>query len=188
MIQELHGATYAWTPENIERLESLIGKKSYRHIAIDLFGTAKARCAVAGKVQRLEASQQFSHDTVDTLVAKRLMRQDRANREQMRSARNVRERVRKARNYVTHAYGHVPLPLPRPIIPPNPEFRCTLMELNSQRCHFPIGDPEDHEGFRYCGCPDVTMPGPYCAHCHALVYVPYTLQPAESLLDTEILL
>jgi GcrA cell cycle regulator len=51
----------------------------------------------------------------------------------------------------------------RPPVAPAPEARspaaCTLLELDHQRCHWPIGDPRA-AGFHFCGAPATAEP--YC--------------------------
>jgi hypothetical protein len=55
----------------------------------------------------------------------------------------------------------------------NPEPRkLTLMQLEHNQCHFPVGHPKDGT-LRYCGA-DIPHGSirPYCEHCHAVMYIP----------------
>lgn len=56
--------------------------------------------------------------------------------------------------------------VPRPSAPVVlPEGRLTLLELDDDVCHFPVGDELP---FLYCGEP--TVKGPYCQSCTAIAY------------------
>lgn len=57
--------------------------------------------------------------------------------------------------------------------------RCTLFELNDQKCSWPIGDPATEEFFfcggkRLSGMLSKDTPIPYCATHHRLAYQPAT--------------
>lgn len=66
-------------------------------------------------------------------------------------------------------------------LPPDESpFACTIIELESNMCRYPLGDPQD-KGFRYCGAPDCE--GSYCGRHYKLAYYkPHTITPEDRLL------
>jgi GcrA cell cycle regulator len=68
-------------------------------------------------------------------------------------------------------------PTPENVIPFGP--RCTLLELTSATCRFPIGDPRAAD-FAFCGARPV--PGvPYCIHHARIAYTPAIARRREPL-------
>lgn len=143
---------FDWTEQNVERMKAmLLEGASFGEIAIDLFGTRGARNAVAGKMHRMGLASNPAIGVARLHHQRAKQRRKSEHATQLKLAREL---------------GLAP---PREMVPPEPQFRCTLLELTSENCHFPIGDPQD-EDFRFCGMPNVSLPGPYCPHCHDFLY------------------
>jgi hypothetical protein len=43
-----------------------------------------------------------------------------------------------------------------PALEPDPKFRCSLMQLDSSTCRYPIGDPTEPD-FQFCGAPPKSL-------------------------------
>src|SRR5580692_10782283 len=43
-----------------------------------------------------------------------------------------------------------------PALEPDPKFRCSLMQLDSSTCRYPIGDPTEPD-FPFCGAPPKSL-------------------------------
>jgi GcrA cell cycle regulator len=43
----------------------------------------------------------------------------------------------------------------------------SIVELDETTCHWPVGDPQDWDNFRYCGLHKTMEAGPYCPHHYA---------------------
>lgn len=61
----------------------------------------------------------------------------------------------------------------KPVLAPPVTGGATILQLSSNSCRWPLGDPGD-ENFRYCGAP-ASQSAPYCEYHARLAY-----QPASS--------
>lgn len=153
-----------WTDERIETLKKLYDDGlSASQIAAELGGVT--RNAVIGKVCRLGLQR--------TGVSQRL------SRPQPRHKPQPRKTVTRLTNHGNRFdYVEVKAPAPLPIedgaIPVGQ--RCTLLDLTSKTCRWPIGTPGDKDFF-FCGGPsDNNLGQPYCSyHSHA-AYQPATVR------------
>jgi GcrA cell cycle regulator len=116
-----------WTAERTEMLKALISEGiSFSLIAERIneeHGGVLTRNACIGKAHRL------------LLVVSRKPREARVRRS---TARAYERRVRPA------FYDAVD------VASPMPELNCSIIELSSIKCHFPLGDPLE-DGFAFCG-------------------------------------
>lgn len=130
-----------WSEPRVERLRRLIAERqSSGSIARTLskeFGQGVSRCAIIGKAHRLKLQ----------LNGKTTKPKD--------GAKPVRKpRQRKPRIVLPPP----PPPPPEPVEPSS--LRCSLLELTSTSCRWPIGDPQ-RKDFCFCGAPAPERP--YCA-------------------------
>ena len=133
-----------WTDDRVELLKKLWGDGlSASQIAAELGGIT--RNAVIGKVHRLGLSGRAKAPS--SSVPRQ--RKPRAPAQMFRPARPmVRGNTALA---ASPAYDYDPEPEPEPIenIIPIGQ-RCTLLELDHEKCHWPIGDPGQPDFF-FCG-------------------------------------
>jgi GcrA cell cycle regulator len=143
-----------WTDDTVARLkEHWAGGLSASVTADELdreFGGCVTRNAVCGKVDRLGLSAKHPR-----VVKQRAPRASRTPRQKQRIAPSV--------------FAAEPLPPERPFEMPV-EQRCTLIELNAARCHWPVGDPA-HADFFFCGGKPWAG-SPYCAYHTRVAYQP----------------
>ena len=62
---------------------------------------------------------------------------------------------------------------PPPVIIPDRDYSCTIIELTDTTCRYPLwGVAERHHERRYCGCPGASVSNrlPYCRRHTALVW------------------
>jgi GcrA cell cycle regulator len=67
-----------------------------------------------------------------------------------------------------------PPPIPKPVVIPGHDYRCSILELSDVTCRYPcweVGTPAKDR--LYCGCPGASLSGnvPYCER-HALLCNP----------------
>jgi GcrA cell cycle regulator len=97
-------------------------------------------------------------------------------REERQARADAQARLRRAKRAMAAA-GRAFIPPPR--IQPPPvvaapfilalETRpCSLLELNDERCHFPIGEPGEPD-FHFCGA-DTKAESSYCQHHHKITH------------------
>lgn len=170
--------TKSWTVERVNKLIAFVSLgpacPSMRDIALDLFGTEKARSAVAGKMHRMGMCNRLSKEQRNA----RRGAHNRGTTPGMRPPRG-RKPMNPADRATALAKGPRPKEkfVPQELLPPDIQFMCSLLELgplSSQepekvQCRAPFGDPGT-AGFSYCGAPGATMPGPYCAFHNRLFY------------------
>lgn len=48
----------------------------------------------------------------------------------------------------------------------------SIVDLREWTCRYPIGDPQDHDNFGYCGALKMDMNKVYCEIHHRIAYVP----------------
>jgi GcrA cell cycle regulator len=138
---------FGWNPEREDMLKTLAAEgRSYGQIAEEIFGTKEARSAVAGKLSRNpELLSPERYEAIKRIRAEK----------PVPSQRPPRRFVSKT---VSRDLSNVPLP--------NPKFNCSFMELKSNSCRNPIGEPEDPD-FMFCGNPVLDSSISYCEHCAA---------------------
>ena len=149
---------FTWTDERVEQLRKLWNDGlSASQIAGELGGIT--RNAVIGKVHRLGLSGRAKSPSAPR------PRKHRAHNHMLRVSRPmVRGNTALAPAYDTE---------------PEPEYienvipmgqRCTLLELNENKCRWPIGDPSKGEFFFCGGAPSDGTP--YCAYHARVAYQP----------------
>jgi GcrA cell cycle regulator len=159
----MHVVETTWTDARVEQLRRLHAEG----LAFSLIGQQLGitRNACIGKAQRLglDARPHFNNAPV-----RKLDPEEQARRAILRTQRrNAAQRRRWARAKEGISLPPEPLPEPAPI--PLECRPCSLLELNSDTCRFPIGDPGEPD-FHFCGAqPQV---GPYCAYHDKLTHKP----------------
>jgi len=153
-----------WTDDRVELLKRLWSEGlSASQIAGELGGIT--RNAVIGKVHRLGLSGRAKAPSSSVPRP----RKPRASSQMFRPSRPmVRGNTALA---VSPAYDYDIEPEPQPIenIIPLGQ-RCTLLELNDEKCHWPVGDPGQPD-FYFCG--GKTGTGiPYCGYHARVAYQP----------------
>jgi GcrA cell cycle regulator len=155
----------SWTDERVEHLKKLwTDGLSASQIAAELGGIT--RNAVIGKVHRLGLSGRAK---APSSTAPRQRKQRPAGHvfRTMRAATRGNTALAQA----LPAYELEPEPEPVENIIPLGQ-RCTILELNDSKCHWPIGDPGQSDFF-FCG--GKTMGGlPYCGYHARVAYQPVT--------------
>jgi GcrA cell cycle regulator len=153
-----------WTDDRVELLKKLWGEGlSASQIAAELGGIT--RNAVIGKVHRLGLSGRAKAPS--SSVPRQ--RKPRAPSPMFRPSRPM---VRGNTALATApAYDYDPEPEPEVIenIIPLGQ-RCTLLELDQEKCHWPIGDPGQPDFF-FCGGKTSTNT-PYCSYHGRVAYQP----------------
>jgi GcrA cell cycle regulator len=157
-------AEITWTDDRVELLKRLWSEGlSASQIAGELGGIT--RNAVIGKVHRLGLSGRAKAPSSSVPRP----RKARVSSQMFRPARPmVRGNTALA---VSPAYEYDLEPEPQPIenIIPLGQ-RCTLLELNDEKCHWPVGDPGQPD-FYFCG--GKTGTGiPYCGYHARVAYQP----------------
>ena len=152
-----------WTDERVELLKKLWADGlSASQIAGELGGIT--RNAVIGKVHRLGLSGRAKapSSSVPRQRKPRAPSMFRAPRPMMRGNTALAHMP---------AYDYEPEPELQPIenIIPIGQ-RCTLLELNDEKCHWPIGDPGQPDFF-FCGG-KTTSGIPYCGYHARVAYQP----------------
>ena len=151
-----------WTDERVELLKKLWADGlSASQIAGELGGIT--RNAVIGKVHRLGLSGRAKapSSSVPRQRKPRAPTMFRAPRPMMRGNTALAHQP---------AYDYEPEAELQPIenIIPIGQ-RCSLLELDQEKCHWPIGDPGQPDFF-FCG--GVTANGPYCGYHARIAYQP----------------
>lgn len=126
------------------------------------------RNAVIGKIHRLGLG------TKSLTPEQRALRSTRPRSDRPRGTRRPRRAAKNGDGTALAFEPYVPPPEPPP---PNPQYLCTLDDLGPiitsdpklMKCRAPVGEPGTDE-FRFCGTPESTLPGPYCAFHHRLYY------------------
>src|SRR5205814_1791123 len=155
--------TMSWTDERVESLKKLWSDGlSASQIAGELGGIT--RNAVIGKVHRLGLSGRAKapSSSVPRQRKPRAPSMFRASRPMMRGNTALAHMP---------AYDYEPDSEPEPIenIIPIGQ-RCTLLELDQEKCHWPIGDPGQPDFF-FCGG-KTTTGTPYCGYHGRVAYQP----------------
>ena len=153
-----------WTDDRVERLKKLWADGlSASQIAGELGGIT--RNAVIGKVHRLGLSGRAKAPSSS------VPRQRKPRAPSMFRAPRPMMRGNTALAMPAYDYEQEPEPeLLENIIPIGQ--RCTLLELDSEKCHWPIGDPGQPDFF-FCG--GKTPNGnPYCGYHARIAYQPVT--------------
>jgi len=151
-----------WTDERVEQLKKLWESGlSASQIAAELGNIT--RNAVIGKVHRLGLSGRAKSPS--SSVPRQ--RKARPSQHMVRISRPVA----RGNTALAHAFEmepeHDPIAYDN-VVPMNQ--RKTLLELNEETCHWPVGDPGSPEFF-FCG--GKSLAGlPYCAHHSRVAYQP----------------
>jgi GcrA cell cycle regulator len=155
-----------WTDDRVELLKKLWSEgHSASQIAAELGGIT--RNAVIGKVHRLGLSGRAK---APSSAAPR----QRKPRAPTHVFRTMRAAMRGNTAIATQALSAYEVELE-----PEPELveniiplgqRCSLLELNDEKCHWPIGDPGQADFF-FCGGKTVTGL-PYCGYHSRVAYQP----------------
>lgn len=145
-----NGSTQAWTDDRVEQLKKLWADGlSGSQIADELGGVS--RSAVIGKVHRLGLGGRVPG-------ARRSPRKPRVN------GPRVKPGALSLRSGLAHLQVATRAPAPEPDVPSDPEIpveqRRTLLQLTSETCRWPVGDPRQ-PGFFFCGA---AAKGTYCEH------------------------
>ena len=152
----------SWTDERVETLKKLwTDGLSASQIAAELGGVT--RNAVIGKVHRLGLSGRAKSPSATPARARK-------PRTHSHLLRVTRPSLR-GNTALAHAYEIDVEPEPEVIDNVIPlGQRRSLLELNEETCHWPIGDPGSADFF-FCG--GRTVSGlPYCAHHSRIAYQP----------------
>ena len=152
-----------WTDERVELLKKLWADGlSASQIAGELGGIT--RNAVIGKVHRLGLSGRAKAPSSSV---------PRQRKPRAPSMFRPQRRMMRGNTALAHmpAYDYDPEPEPEPIenIIPIGQ-RCTLLELDSEKCHWPIGDPGQPDFF-FCGGKTASST-PYCGYHGRVAYQP----------------
>lgn len=154
----------SWTDERVDTVRKLwkVGL-SASQIAAELGGVT--RNAVIGKVHRLGLSGRAKAPS--SSVPRQ--RKPRAPAQMFRHARPM---MRGNTVLAMPAYEYEPGPEPEAIdnIIPIGQ-RCSILELDAEKCHWPIGDPGTPEFF-FCG--GRAAGGAYCGYHSRIAYQPVT--------------
>jgi GcrA cell cycle regulator len=153
-----------WTDDRVELLKKLWGDGlSASQIAAELGGIS--RNSVIGKVHRLGLSGRAKNPS--------------ATVPRQRKPRSHGTLMRIARPGIRGNTALAPLQSYEPELEPEPELieniipigqRCSILELNEGKCHWPIGDPSSSDFF-FCG--GKTIEGlPYCGYHSRIAYQP----------------
>ena len=154
-----------WTDDRVELLKKLWGDGlSASQIAGELGGIT--RNAVIGKVHRLGLSGRAKAPS----SAMPRPRKPRPPSQMFRAPQRPMMRGNTALATMP-SYDYDPEPEPEVIenIIPMGQ-RCTLLQLNDDKCHWPIGDPGSTEFFFCGGKPIDSLP--YCSYHSRLAYQP----------------
>jgi len=148
-----------WTDERVELLKKLWAEGlSASQIAAELGGIT--RNAVIGKVHRLGLSGRAKSPSTAAPRPRK-----------PRSSGMIRVSRPAIRGNTALAYDYDIEPDPQPIENVIPiGQRCSLLELNDEKCHWPVGDPGQPD-FYFCG--GKTGTGiPYCGYHARVAYQP----------------
>ncbi len=155
-----------WTDERVERLKKLWNDGlSASQIAAELGGIT--RNAVIGKVHRLGLSGRAKAPS--SSVPRQ--RKPRAPAQMFRSVRPATRGNTALAAHFEAAYELAPEPEPELIENVIPiGQRCSIIDLNDEKCHWPIGDPGQPDFF-FCGGKTISSL-PYCAYHCRIAYQP----------------
>lgn len=152
----------AWPEARVSRLKELLSSGlSASGIARELGGVT--RNGVISKVHRMGLSlpnggtANMAH-RIKERVARAPRKVSENRRELGQQRRRIAERMRRRDDYIR---PDVADDLP----PDSSPFAVALIDLKPEHCRFPLGDPRDLHGFRFCGA-EVHPERPYCTrHC-----------------------
>lgn len=148
-----------WNDRRVELLKTLwADDRSCSEIA-GVLGGGLTRNAVIGKVHRLGLS---GRPRTPSSPAKRRVRKPRGERRMVQRIANHGTRFD-----VTEVMEGEPLPEETGLDIPLAQ-RCTLLDLDSNKCKWPIGDPATPEFF-FCGG-KAAGEGPYCGYHSRVAY------------------
>jgi GcrA cell cycle regulator len=157
-------AEITWTDERVELLKRLWGEGlSASQIAGELGGIT--RNAVIGKVHRLGLSGRAKAPSSSV--------------PRPRKPRAASQMFRPSRPMVRGNTALATAPSYDYDVAPEPEYvenviplaqRCTLLELNDEKCHWPVGDPGQPD-FYFCGGKTAAST-PYCGYHGRVAYQP----------------
>jgi GcrA cell cycle regulator len=153
-----------WTDDRVELLKKLWADGlSASQIAGELGGIT--RNAVIGKVHRLGLSGRAKAPSSSVPRP----RKPRAQTQMFRSARPMMRGNTALATMPSYDYDPEPEPQPIENIIPLGQ-RCSILELNEDKCHWPIGDPGQAD-FYFCGGKTSTNT-PYCGYHARVAYQP----------------
>jgi len=158
-----------WTPAADERVIALNAKghsaKDISEVLRTEFGLTVSRNAVGGKIDRLRK-------------AGRIIRENRISG----PSGATRRRAKSSAMITGRPSGHPPMAAPAPPLPPRPQTEAvnakaanfgrgvSLLNIGAGQCRFPLNNPEDKGGLRFCGNPAaksaMLQRQSYC-HAHA---------------------
>lgn len=153
-----------WTDERVELLKKLWAEGlSASTIAVELGGIT--RNAVIGKVHRLGLSGRAKNPAASPPRP----RKPRQAAAALRGARApVRGNTALALNAGTAYELEIDAEPAENVVPLGQ--RCTILELNESKCHWPIGDPGQSD---FCFCGGKSIVGlPYCGYHARVAYQP----------------
>jgi GcrA cell cycle regulator len=140
---------HKWTEGQIEIVRSLWGKMSCREIA-DTLDCGLTKSSIIGKAHRLGLEK---------------LKKGGNNSAGRGPDKTKRKHSKPLRPYnFGNGTWRPSIPMPPEAIEATTKFRCTFLQLNSNTCRWPIGDPGAPD-FCFCGAPPQPEK-PYCAaHC-----------------------
>lgn len=169
-----------WTAARVDRLKELLALGwSRSQIAADIGGVT--RNAVIGKAKRLGLCEVIG-PRLKLTHSERLRRiaEQQEAKNQRKKEQRAADRDRGLKQSINQRRRRAPTEVKQPdpdvienIIPIGQ--RCTLLELNDENCHWPIGDPGQPD-FAFCGGKAETG-FPYCGY-HARIA--YQAPPTEA--------
>jgi GcrA cell cycle regulator len=139
-----------WNEERTGRLESLYHEGlSFTEIAADI---GVSRSAAIGKAHRMHLPKRDAAAQYRAYVATT----SRPGKGRRRDAVRVQPPLK-----------------PAPVIIPDHDYSCTIIELTDTTCRFPLwGVGDEHPKRRYCGRPGASLSSgaPYCRRCSRLAW------------------
>lgn len=155
-----------WTAERVDLLRSLFAEgMSFARIA-GVIGWPVTKNSALTKAKTLGLQRSFHHDRYGNKVST-----NKRGRSPRNNAAPYQVKARKERASAPEPLDPEPLPAPDEADLQIPlGQRCSLMDLTSETCRFPIGDP-GHPDFFFCGGKPVSGL-PYCGYHSRVAYRP----------------
>ena len=183
--------SWPWNDEKHKLLKELRWEGvTFKEIGVRLFKTERARCAVAGRCDRL------GYAVNPEVLAARQAQLDanawKREAERKQRVRNLFEKRMQSKVANAKAAAERKASKPKPfqsvnvlslLAPrkqasfrdithiPTPGFYCSFLEADADQCRFPVGNPEQRDNFRFCGKP-VIKGQSYCKECYSVCYMP----------------
>ena len=156
----------------VDKLKILWAGDDHSAAAIGLI-LGVSRMAVIGKARRLGLISRKQHTMP---IGKRLLQQREAARRWREKASGPLAFIKRERPPKVGGLAFIKreraLEVPSIIDDEIPlDQRCALLELDRNKCHWPVGEP-DQPGFFFCGSEDKRNGSSYCRAHHAVAYPP----------------